>query len=107
MEMAPLLECCYCDLEWLRQGHGGLDLDRDLPDDERIVFVHPNLPTSTSEALGTDNRVRISMNIREVHEAADKRSLPVAAIRQSAVRIGTFGSLVRTCCLSVFLQRKR
>jgi sacsin len=51
LKFAPLLQCSYCDDEWLRQGYSTSDLTT-TPDDPIVTLVHPNVPTSTAEALG-------------------------------------------------------
>ena len=46
--LLPLKDCTYCDIESLQQGSHPMALD--VTDD--ILFIHPNLPVATAEALG-------------------------------------------------------
>ena len=63
IEMAPLCSTTYCDQQWLREGH---DLS-DLADGEdKLLFVHPNIPNSTAEALGVPTLMSRMLDAEEI-----------------------------------------
>lgn len=47
LTLLPVEECTYCDTEWLQQGIQSLVFEKT----EGIIFVHPDVPLSTAEAL--------------------------------------------------------
>lgn len=64
LKMAPLQDCTYCDEEWIRQGYSYSDFG--MTDDEHIALVHPNVPTSTSEALGVPTLMSRMLDAEEL-----------------------------------------
>ena len=63
IQMAALCRTTYCDQQWLREGH---DLS-DLADGEdKLLFVHPNIPNSTSEALGVPTLMSRMLDAEEI-----------------------------------------
>ena len=64
LRLAPLLDCTFCDHEWMRAGY---DL-RDLLDgeEEEMLFVHPNVPNSTSETLGVPTLMSRMLDAEEL-----------------------------------------
>ncbi len=63
IQMAALNDCTYCDQEWLRQGY---DLNDMIEGDEQIRFVHPNVPNTTSEALGVPTLMSRMLDAEEL-----------------------------------------
>ena len=63
LKMAPLQDCTFCDQEWMRQGYDMKDL---AEDNEELLFVHPNVPNSTSEALGVPTLMSRMLDAEEL-----------------------------------------
>ena len=64
LRMAPLQDCTYCDQEWMRAGYDLHDLLDE--EEEEMLFVHPNVPNNTSEALGVPTLMSRMLDAEEL-----------------------------------------
>ncbi|ESN95266.1 hypothetical protein HELRODRAFT_193608 [Helobdella robusta] len=67
LKMALLSDCTFCDEEWLRQGYSSADFEMDNDSEtNEVSLVHPNVPSSTSEALGVPTLMSRMLDAEEL-----------------------------------------
>ncbi|ELT96105.1 hypothetical protein CAPTEDRAFT_195081 [Capitella teleta] len=64
LKMAALLDCTYSDMEWIRQGYDINDFQEGS--ERQFYLVHPNVPVSTSEALGVPTLMSRMLDAEEL-----------------------------------------
>lgn len=62
LRMLPIIECTYCDTEWLRKGFNLLEFD----EQDGIVFIHDMMPVSSAEALGVPTLMSRMLHAEEL-----------------------------------------
>ena len=62
VRLLPVMECTYCDVEWVRQGFDLMTFD----EQDGITFIHPNLPIATAEALEVPTLMSRMLNAEEL-----------------------------------------